>query len=214
MFIPEPFAETDRATLFELIRQYDFGLLVTAVDGAPFGSHLPFLLDAERGPEGTLLAHMARSNPHWRSFDGVSEALVVFQGPHAYVSPGWYDPANNAVPTWNYAVVHAYGVPRIVDDPAAVRAQQERMVAHYEDGMARPWRLASQPEAYVAAMLNGIVAFEIPIGRLEGKFKLSQNHPEANRRGAIAGLSATGDPLAAAVAALMQAREEKEGKDG
>lgn len=208
MFIPAAFAETDHAALVELIRRYDFGLLVTVMDGAPFGSHLPFLIDPERGSQGTLLAHMARANPQWRSFDGKAEALAVFQGPHAYISPGWYDPANNAVPTWNYAVVHAYGVPRIVDDPDAVRAQQERMVAHYEAGMARPWRLDSQPESYVEAMLKGIVAFEIPIARLEGKFKLNQNHPEGNRRGAIAGLQATGDPVAAAVAALMQAREE------
>jgi len=206
MYVPPHFAEDDRETLFELIRRYDFALLLTVVDGAPLGSHLPFMLDAGRGENGTLLAHMARANPHWRSFDGRAEALVVFQGPHAYVSPGWYDPANNAVPTWNYAVVHAYGTPRIIDDPAAVRAQQERMVAHYEAGMPEPWRLDSQPADYVAAMLNGIVAFEIPVRRLEGKFKLNQNHPPANRTGAIAGLRARGDPLDLATAALMDAR--------
>lgn len=206
MYVPPAFAEDDRETLFALIRRYDFALLLTVVDGAPFGSHLPFMLDAGRGEHGTLLAHMARANPHWRSFDGKAEALVVFQGPHAYVSPGWYDPANNAVPTWNYAVVHAYGTPRIIDGAAAVRAQQERMVAHYEAAMPEPWRLDSQPADYVAGMLRGIVAFEIPVRRLEGKFKLNQNHPPANRRGAIAGLKAQGDPLALATAELMEAR--------
>ncbi len=206
MYVPPAFAEENPETLHALIRSHDFGLLLTVVDGAPFGTHLPFMLDAERGEKGTLVAHMARANPHWRSFDGAAEALVVFQGPHAYVSPSWYDPANNAVPTWNYAVVHAYGVPRILDDPGEVRARQERLVDVQEAGMAAPWRMDSQPENYLAGMLKGIVAFEIPIARLEGKFKLNQNHPEGNRRGAIAGLKARGGAGEIAVAALMEAR--------
>lgn len=207
MFIAPHFAETDHAPLHELIRAHSFGLLLTVADGRPFGSHLPFIFDAERGPHGTLIAHMARSNPQWRGFDGAAEVLAVFQGPHAYVSPSWYDPTVNAVPTWNYAVVHAYGVPKIVEDPERVRAMLDRLVAQHEAGFDTPWSLASQPEAYLAAMQKGIVAFDIPIARLEGKFKLNQNHGEANRRGAIAGLKRAGDPLSVQVAALMEARE-------
>lgn len=208
MYIPEPFAETDRETLFDLIEAHAFGLLVTAEDGVPVASHIPFVLDRAAGEHGTLQAHLARANPQWRGFDGETQVLCVFSGPHAYVSPGWYDPANPAVPTWNYAVVHAYGVPRIVEDPALVRAQQEALVARFEAGRPEPWTMASQRPDYIAGMLKGIVAFEIPVTRLEGKFKLNQNHPEGNRRGAIHGLrSEAGDPDGLAVAALMAARE-------
>jgi len=208
MYVPKPFAETDRETLFDLIEAHPFGLLVTAADGAPVGSHIPFVLDRAAGEHGTLQAHVARGNPQWRGFDGKTDVLCVFQGPHAYISPGWYDPANPAVPTWNYAVVHAYGVPRIVEDPAHLRAQQQALVARFEAGRGEPWTIDSQGADYVDGMLKGIVAFEIPVSRLEGKFKLNQNHPEGNRRGAIVGLrSEAGDPDSLAIAALMAARE-------
>jgi len=208
MYIPKPFAETDHDTLFDLIEAHAFGLLLTVEDGVPVGSHIPFALDRAGGEHGTLQAHVARGNPQWRGFDGEREVLCVFAGPHAYVSPGWYDPANPAVPTWNYSVVHAYGVPRIVEDAARVRAQQEALVARFEAGRAEPWTLDGQRPDYVEGMLKGIVAFEIPVARLEGKFKLNQNHPEGNRRGAIHGLRAeAGDPDSLAIAALMVARE-------
>jgi len=208
MYIPKPFAETDRDTLFDLIDAHAFGLLMSVEGGVPVGSHIPFVLDRASGEYGTLQAHVARANRQWQGFDGESEVLCVFSGPHAYVSPGWYDPANPAVPTWNYAVVHAYGVPRVVDDPAHLRAQQDALVARFEAGRAEPWSLASQRENYIEGMLKGIVAFEIPVARLEGKFKLSQNHPEANRRGAIRGLrDEAGDLGSLAVAELMAARE-------
>ena len=211
MYIPAPFAETDKAVLHDLIDAYDFGALVSIDgNGAPIASHIPFLLDRTAGAHGTLQAHLARGNPQWRGLDGGAEILCIFEGPHAYVSPRWYDPANNAVPTWNYAVVHAYGVPRIIEEADAVLAQQEALVARYEDGSGKPWRLDSQPEKYIGGMQKGIVAFEIPIARLEGNFKLHQNHPPANRTGTIRGLrEEAGDPLSLAVAELMAAREEK-----
>lgn len=210
MYIPAPFAETDNTVLHDLIEAYDFGALVSINEnGAPAASHIPFMLDRAAGDNGTLQAHLARGNPQWRGFDSNTEILCIFEGPHAYISPRWYDPANNAVPTWNYAVVHAYGVPRVIEDSEAVRAQQTAMVARYEDANGEPWRLDSQPEKYIGGMLKGIVAFEIPIARLEGNFKLHQNHPPANRTGAIRGLrEETGDPLSLAVAELMAAREE------
>lgn len=207
MFIAPHFAETDHGLLHGLIRAHSFGLLLTVADGRPFGSHLPFILDAERGPHGTLIAHMARANPQWRAFDGATEVLAVFQGPHAYVSPSWYDPTVNTVPTWNYAVVHAYGVPEIIADPEVIRAMLDHLVAEHEAGADSPWTMASQPDSYLESMQKGIVAFDIPIARLEGKFKLNQNHGEANRKGAIAGLKRSGDSMSLEVAALMEARE-------
>ncbi len=208
MYIPAPFAETDRAVLHDLIEAHGFGVLVSVDEaGAPVASHIPFVLDRASGDNGTLQAHLARANPQWRGFDAGAEILSIFEGPHAYISPRWYDPADYAVPTWNYAVVHAYGVPKIVEEAGVVRAQQEALVARYED-TSEPWRLDSQREQYIDVMLKGIVAFEIPIARLEGKFKLNQNHPTANRAGAIRGLrEEAGDPPSLAVADLMAARE-------
>ena len=210
MYIPAPFAETDNAVLRGLIDAYGFGILVSVDEtGAPVASHIPFVLDRGSGINGTLQAHVARANPQWRGFDGGTEILCIFEGPHAYISPRWYDPANNAVPTWNYAVVHAYGVPRIIEGADEVRAQQEALVARYEN-TSEPWKLESQPQKYIDGMLKGIVAFDIPIARLEGKFKLNQNHPPANRTGAIRGLrEEAGDPLSLAVADLIAAREDK-----
>jgi len=211
MYVPGHFAENDSAVLHGLIRDHSFGLLISVVDGAPFATHLPFLLDtevgAEAGPHGTLVAHMARANPHWQAFaDGV-DSLVVFQGPHGYITPSWYAPGNN-VPTWNYVAVHAYGVARVIDDPAAARAVPERLTALHESGFAEPWQLADQDPRFLDGMLRGIVAFEIPIARLEGKAKLSQNKTPADRAGVIAALATTGRADDHALAWMMAARED------
>ncbi len=205
MYVPEHFAESDRETLLETIREIGFGLLVGTVEGRPFATHLPFLVEGAPGEE-RLVAHMARANPHWRAFAAGHEALAVFQGPHAYVSPRWYESAN-AVPTWNYVAVHIYGVPRIVDNPERAYAAQRRLVEHYEAGRARPWRIEELDRAAARAMLRAIVNFEMPIARIEGKFKLSQNRTAADRKGVVAALEAEGDAGARAVAALMAARE-------
>ena len=206
MYVPSHFAEDDPAILHGLIRDHSFGLLVSVIDGAPFASHLPFLLDSEAGDHGTLVAHMARANPHWRAFAEGGESMVVFHGPHAYITPSWYAPGNN-VPTWNYVAIHAYGVARVIDDPAAARAVPERLTARHEAGFADPWRLADQDPRFIDGMLRGIVAFEIPIARLEGKAKLSQNKTAADRTGVIAALAATGRADDEALAKMMAARE-------
>lgn len=206
MYTPDAFAETDLDRLHDLIESYDFGMLICNGKPTPLVSHLPFVLDRSQGPNGTLQAHMARANPHWQSFDG--EVLVVFRGPHAYISPSWYTPDAPAVPTWNYAVVEAYGTPRIVDDPAELRAQQERLVAANETGRSPSWNMDGQPPAYIAGMLKGIVAFEIPIDRLEGKFKLSQNRSTDDSAGVIDGLRATGRAEDAMLANLMTKRHD------
>ena len=216
MYIPPAFREDRADVLHDFIRRYAFGTLVSAVGGEPFATHLPFLLDATRGEHGALLGHMARANPHWRAFAGgpdgpplgaaAAEVLVLFQGPHAYVSPSWYT-TEFAVPTWNYVAVHAYGRPRVVDDPAAVRDLLERTVRTFE--LPRPpdaqWRMDRLDAGMVAKMAQAVTAFEVPISRLEGKQKLNQNRTEADRRGVVEGLRREGDPLGADVAALMAA---------
>jgi len=205
MYIPESFAETDADVLHGIIRDHNFAILVTIAEGVPFATHLPFLLDAERGPRGTLVAHMARANPQWRSFADGAEALVVFQGPHAYVSPSWYASRDKVVPTWNYVAVHAYGTPRVIEDEAQVRDILARLVGQQERAFETPWRMDGQPADFLAAMVRGIVAFEIPIARLEGKRKLSQNRPAADHDGAARALADSDDAMASAVAALMTA---------
>jgi transcriptional regulator len=155
---------------------------------------------------------MARANRQWQDFAGLEaegrEALVVFQGAHGYVSPSWYAPGP-AVPTWNYLAVHAYGRPRIVEDMAEIRAHQDRLVDAHEAGLAAPWAMAGQDDEYIARMLCGIVAVEMPIARLEAKAKLSQNRTAVDRRGVIAALEASERPgdreLAAAMRAFLHA---------
>ncbi|MDH5559056.1 MAG: FMN-binding negative transcriptional regulator [Alphaproteobacteria bacterium] len=173
MYVPKHFAGEDRAAMDAVIRDNPFGLLVGALDGSPYATHLPFLLDGDR-----LLAHFARANPHWKSIDGKTEMLAVFSGPHAYVSPRWYE-AQQAVPTWNYAAVHVYGAPRVIDDPVAVRDLLDRLVGEYEGDA---WSLDGQEADFTDRMSRAIVAFEMPIDRIEGKFKLSQNRPAEDRK--------------------------------
>jgi transcriptional regulator len=204
MYVPKHFDAPDQEWCHALIERERFALLAsTAGDGAPFATHLPLLLDGHRGPRGTLVGHLARANPHARLLAEGAPTLAVFQGPHAYVSPGWYR-VHPSVPTWNYVAVHAYGRPVVVEEPARVKALLDRLVKTYEDGRAEPWRFDALPTDYVDGMIRGIVAFELPIDRLEGKAKLSQNRGAEDRAGAIQGLEATADPLAAATAALMR----------
>jgi transcriptional regulator len=201
MYIPAAFRETRPEVLHALIREHSFALLVSHVDGQLFATHLPLLLDASRGPNGTLRGHMARANPHWRSFDRGEEALVIFQGPHAYISPNWYL-AEQAVPTWNYSAVHAYGTPTLVENMSDVRALLDDTVGTFEAGLPETWSTARVGDDYINKMAQGIVAFELPITRLEGKRKLSQNRP-ADIESAAAGLRAHGDPTGQVVAEQM-----------
>jgi transcriptional regulator len=203
MYVPKHFAETDVARLHALMRAHAFATLVSVIDGVPFATHVPLLLDPERGPFGTLVGHMARANPHWQAFDASSPALAIFHGPHAYVSPRWFASTPN-VPSWNYEVVHASGSPRVLEDSAVVRALLERSAAIFEAGAATPWTLASVPENYVAGLQRGIVAFEIPIERLEGKRKLSQNKSATDRAGIAVGMRAEGQSDEIAITAAME----------
>ena len=201
MYIPDAFRETDRKALHQLMRQNSFATLITINGGAPLASHLPILLDSDRGDYGTLSGHMARANPQWRDFSDGREALAIFQGPHAYVSPSWYE-THPSVPTWNYAVIHAYGTARLIDDRSELRKLLQASVQFYESGFEKPWAF-ELPEKFVEKMMDMIVGFEIPISRIEGKFKLSQNRPPADRRRVERTLGESADPLAKAVAELM-----------
>jgi len=201
MYIPKHFAEDDQAALHGFIRQNSFGILTSTVDGQPFATHLPFMLDGD-----TLVAHMARANPHWRGFADGKEVLCMFSGPHAYVTPRWYQ-AENAVPTWNYAAVHAYGTPEIVDDPDAAYADQRQLVDTFEAGADAPWSLDDRDGDYIAGMIRAIVNFRIPISRIEGKFKLSQNRDGRDRAAVTDALSKSDNPDDRRTAELMRSRE-------
>ena len=202
MYRPRHFDIDDVQVLHRFMRDQSFALLVTTEDGAPFASHIPLLLDRDTGDQGRLLGHVAKANPQWRGFDGKTEAMAVFWGPHAYISPNWYE-TETMVPTWNYVTVHAYGKPTVIDDPETVRRGQAQLVDTYESDATGNWSMDALPDDYLGKMLGAIVAFEMPIERLQGKFKLSQNRQPKDREGAIKGLRQTGNAEAEEVARLM-----------
>jgi transcriptional regulator len=203
MYLPKAFAEPDLATLHDLVEAHAFGVLVVPTpSGAPEVSHLPFLLDRARGPHGTLRAHVARANPIWRAFDGKAEVLAVFQGPHGYVSPTWYA-SRDDVPTWNYAVVHAHGAPRLIEAEAELLDLLRRLADVHEQGRPDPWSTAELSAGTIGELLPAIVGFELPIARIVGKLKLSQNRRPEDREGAIRGLRERGTPDDLALVKLM-----------
>jgi transcriptional regulator len=206
MYIPNLFREDDLSVLHPLMQTYSFATLVTQHDGAPYATHLPLTLRPEEGPFGTLIGHMARANPQWRDFDvdGEREVLVIFQGPHTYVSPSWYT-VQPSVPTWNYAAVHAYGVPRLIEGEAALYEALQGLVQTYEASQEQPWTL-NGPDDFLRKMMRAIVGFAIPITRLEGKYKMSQNRSPEDQERVVQQLASQGEPFDSAVAALMQQR--------
>jgi transcriptional regulator len=195
MYTPKHFEVTASETLAAFVDAHAFGTLITAPQGRPFASHLPFLLDREHG---VLHCHLARANPQWQHLKSAPEVLVIFTGPHGYISPTWYtDPG---VPTWNYTAVHVYGAARTVDDPAHMARHVEALAAKFERGSASPW----VPD-YDPRKLGGIIGIEVRITSIEGKFKLSQNRSAADRNGVTANLRATGRAGDAELAAVMEA---------
>ena len=207
MFVPPHFEEARAEVLAALIRAHPLGTLVTLGAGGLNANHLPFLLDPDPAPHGTLVAHVSRANPAWRDFDREVQALVVFQGAERYITPSWYPTKRHTgkvVPTWNYAVVHAYGFLRVVEDTARLRAIVERLTAEHEASRPQPWQASDAPPEYIEQMLRGIVGIEIAIARLVGKWKASQNRDRADRDGVAEGLRGLGDPAAAAMAELVR----------
>jgi transcriptional regulator len=205
MYTPAYSKVEDREKISAVIRANSFATLTTAGPGGLVTTHLPFLYEETAGPHGTLFAHMARANPHWKEFAADREALVVFQGEHGYISPTWYAsfPSTPHVPTWNYEAVHAYGVPRVTDDRDRTLALLEKTVRVYEAAGSSYSSLA-QPADFMDRMTKAIVAFEIPISRVEGKFKLSQNRSKDDALSACVALERLGDPSSLRLAAAMR----------
>jgi transcriptional regulator len=201
MYVPANYAQKDLAKLHDFIGQDNFGLLISDVEGRPFATHVPFLLDRTAGPKGSLTCHVARANPQWRDVTG-QEVLAVFAGPHAYISPTWYA-AEQVVPTWNYVSVHAYGRVTLIDEPAALIALVKDLVVAQERSMPKPWSLGG-PDEFVRRLVTQIVGFRIAITHIEGKWKLGQNHPPERRKRVAAALSVCPDDQAREVARLME----------
>lgn len=209
MYLPKHFEESRVEVLHELIRQHPFGALVVNTAQGMEASHVPFEIDAGPAPLGTLRCHVARANPIWKDFTATSQALVLFQGAHGYISPSWYPSKQEhgkVVPTWNYMVVHAYGSLHAIEDPVWLRGFVRRLTDRHEAGRAKPWQISDAPEDYVEKMLRAIVGLELKIDRLVGKLKLSQNRSAADQRGVIAGLAGE-DATAAAMVPMMKAPE-------
>jgi transcriptional regulator len=203
MYVPSHFEEKSTDVLHGLIQSQPFGTLVTVGDGGIEANHLPFELDSAAGEFGTLRAHVARANPVWKEFSRDVDALVIFEGANAYVSPSWYaakQEHGKVVPTWNYMTVHAYGLMRIVDDPVWLKSLIGRLTDRHEAGRFAPWKLADAPQDYIDKMLEAIVGIEIPVARLLGKWKVSQNRSGADRAGVAEGLRAEGGEDASAMA--------------
>ena len=205
VYLPPAFTEARPAVLIDHIERHDFGLLVSHGTAGLVASHIPFLVERQ-GEELHLLGHLARPNPQVEELRRGEEALAIFTGPHAYISPGWYA-GGPSVPTWNYVDVHAYGTLRLIEEGAWLRRFLRRLTDRHEAANPAPWRMQDLPEAYLDGMLKGIVGLDITVTRLEGKYKLSQNRPAVDRPRVIAALENRGDADALAVARLMRERE-------
>ncbi len=204
MYIPKHFREEDLAVLQGLMRAHSFATLVsTQEDGVPVATHLPVLLEAEPAPYGTLKAHLALGNPQWRTLQEEREVLMMFQGPHSYISPSWYE-VELSVPTWNYATVHAYGRPRLITEREELYRHLSALVATYEGGFPQPWQLERLPMDYVEKMMKGVVGLSIEITRLEGKYKMSQNRSVQDQQQVIEQLQTAEDPTIHEVATIMR----------
>lgn len=209
MYLPGHFSESRLDVLHALMRERPLATLVTMSAAGLDANHIPLHLSPEPAPFGTLRGHVARANPVWRELAPDAEALAIFHGPQAYITPSWY-PAKvehgKVVPTWNYAVVHAHGAIRIVDDAPWLRAHLEALTAANEADRADPWQVADAPREFTDRLIGGIVGIEIVVARIEGKWKVSQNQTEANRAGVVAGLRGDGDAASMAMAAVVEAR--------
>lgn len=206
MYIPKQFEEPRVDVMHELMRACPLATVVTQSANGLNANHIPLHLSPSPAPFGTLQGHVARANPVLRDFAEPREVLAVFHGPECYITPSWYATkaeTGKVVPTWNYAVVHAHGRVRVMDDAAWLRAQLEALTNHNESTFAEPWAVSDAPQEYTDKLIGNIVGFEIVITRLSGKWKVSQNQPQQNRSSVIEGLEASGRPASSAMAALV-----------
>ncbi|OWT80104.1 MULTISPECIES: FMN-binding negative transcriptional regulator [unclassified Achromobacter] len=198
MYTPPAYAEHDSAALHAFMRAHSFATLVTVGEGGANATHLPFLLRGE-----TLITHLARANPQWRDLQAGAPALVLFQGPHAFISPSWYE-NQQTFPTWNYTAVHVRGQPRLIEAPEDIRAVLQATVATYDSPLGGTWRFDAMPDTLTLPRLKAIAALEIPLASVEGKMKLNQDKSVPDRQGVIAALERQGDADAMAVARLIR----------
>ncbi len=206
MYIPKHFSNENVAFAQDLIAENGFGLLMSPVGsqtGVPELSHIPMIVVDDGTENGCIIGHVAKANPHWKSFDGKALALAIFSGPHAYISPNWY--ANEAsVPTWNYAAVHVHGTPQAVSDDVRAEEILRLLVATFEDDLTGNWSMDQLPKGHLGRQLKGIVAFEMPIIRYEIKVKMSQNRGADDIAGAISALKSSDRQADQATANMMQ----------
>ena len=207
MYQPPHFREDRLDVQHRLIATHPLGLLISAGPGGLQANHVPFLVDAAASERGTLRAHLARANPHIGELANVTECLIVFQGPQQYISPSLYptkQETGKVVPTWNYITVHAWGRPQVIDDASWLRKQIDDLTRHNEGRRAAPWQVSDAPEAFVTAQVKGIVGIEIPIARIEGKWKVSQNRPAIDQAGVVAGLQSEGGDAALMASEVLE----------
>ena len=212
MYLPAHFAENRIDVLHALLRARPLATLVTLCDSRLEANHIPVDTLSEPKPHGSIRGHIARANPLWRTYPAASEALAIFQGPHAYISPSFYPSkreTGEVVPTWDYAVVHARGTLKFVQDAGWLRALVARLTDAHEAARPLPWKIDDAPTPYIEKMLGMIVGFELSIVSVTGKWKISQNHPEANRRGVVAGLRAAGGADSREIADMLSLDNEQ-----
>lgn len=209
MYLPPSFREPRTEVIHDLIEAHPLGAVITVAAAGLFATHIPFVLDRAAGPLGTLRGHVARSNPHHRLDAAAGEALVIFTGPDAYVSPSLYPSKaehGRVVPTWNYVAVHAYGGVRWVDDAEFVLRNVEALTLRHEAGRERPWSIHDTPADYLAGLSKAVIGIEIPIARLEGKWKMSQNREARDAQGVATGLAGSAAAHERHVARLVAER--------
>jgi transcriptional regulator len=207
MYLPKPFEEKRPEILHALLREHPFGALVVMTATGLEANHVPFEIDPDPGPFGTLHCHLSRANQAWHDVVPDTEVLAIFQGPHSYITPSWYPNRHETgkdVPTWNYIVVHARGPMRVIDDPHHVRGHLEKLLARHEAKRPQPWQITDAPADYVAQQIERIIGIEIPLTSLVGKWKLGQNRTLRDRNAMLQGLLEEGRPDATALAAAVQ----------
>jgi len=205
MYVPPAFREDDPAALAAMMRETRLPSLVTATAEGLMATPLPLILVEDEGPHGTLYGHVAKANPQWK-LPPIGPAMVIFQGPEAYVSPSWYAAKaahHKVVPTWNYVAVHAYGTAEFFDDADRLLDVVTRLTQRHEAGRAAPWAVSDAPPDFVRAHMRGIVGLRLEITRIDGKRKLSQNRDQADREGVATGLAASTEPADQALGRLI-----------
>ncbi len=211
MYIPQHFREDRVDVLHDLIRSRGLATLVTLSADGLMANHIPMILEPAAGPLGTLRGHVSRANPQWRESLPEPEALAIFQGPSAYISPSWYktkQETGRVVPTYNFVVVHAHGKFRTFEDAESLERNVRALTALHESAFALPWSVDDAPRDFIQSQLKGIVGIEIAISRLEGKWKVSQNRPAVDRTGVVGALRGDGDPSHAAMADWINSNEK------